>query len=223
MQMKYMMTYYDSISAIKLLSESERGRLFLALLEYGNRDNINDYQMPNFPGKESLLFEMLKSQMDRDENNYDKKCETSRENGRLGGAPKGNKNAKKQPNQPKNNLNNPKKEKEKDKEKDEEKYLPPLSPNGDISPKGNGEVEIAASAAPRGVSAEIKEKFFDDFWAKYPKKVAKEAARKAYLRLKSTTPNKVMAGLLKWKKAEQWTKDGGKFVPNPATFLNQRL
>lgn len=30
----------------------------------------------------------------------------------------------------------------------------------------------------------------------------------------------VMAGLRRWKASEQWTKDKGKFIPHPTTWLN---
>ena len=211
MAREYFLTYHDNLSALKLLSDSERGRLYLALLEYSAKDENPAYENLILNGNEKFLFEIMKTQIDREKEKYKKQCGVNKENGKygsLGGRP--NKTAKPSGKNPPRVLKTPKEEEdeEEDENKDEEKYLPPLSPNGDISPKGNGEVEIAASAAPRGVSAEIKEKFFDDFWAKYPKKVAKEAVRKAYLRLKSTTPNKVMAGLLKWEKTEQWTKDG---------------
>ena len=30
----------------------------------------------------------------------------------------------------------------------------------------------------------------------------------------------IMIGLERWKQSAQWTRDGGQFIPNPATFLN---
>lgn len=47
---------------------------------------------------------------------------------------------------------------------------------------------------------------FARFWSVSPKRVGKLAARKVWTRLRT----------------EQWQRDGGRYIPNPATFLNQR-
>ena len=63
---------------------------------------------------------------------------------------------------------------------------------------------------------------FDRFWSEYPKKVGKKAAQRAFQVAKRTTTIDVMiAAIQKQKRGEQWTKNGGQFVPNPATWLNQ--
>jgi len=64
---------------------------------------------------------------------------------------------------------------------------------------------------------------FDEFWAAYPKKTGKAAALKAWSKLKDI---RIVLGLileaLRWQRtSDQWTKDGGQYVPNPATYLNQ--
>jgi len=68
---------------------------------------------------------------------------------------------------------------------------------------------------------------FDRFWNAYPRKVGKPAALRAWrnlLRIVWTpkTPSELMAGLERWKATDQWQKESGKFIPYPATFLNQR-
>lgn len=62
---------------------------------------------------------------------------------------------------------------------------------------------------------------FDDFWAIYPKKDAKQAAIKAWMKLKPNDDlkNAIIAGVRrdidgKWKGAER------RYIPNPATYLN---
>lgn len=64
---------------------------------------------------------------------------------------------------------------------------------------------------------------FDDFWAVYPKKDAKQAAEKAWLKLKPDDDLKqaIIAGVRRnvdgrWKDAER------RYIPNPSTYLNQR-
>lgn len=61
---------------------------------------------------------------------------------------------------------------------------------------------------------------FDLFWTAYPKKVGKEAARKAFAKVKVSVDVLVSAIELQ-KRCEQWTKDSGQYIPNPATWLNQ--
>jgi hypothetical protein len=61
---------------------------------------------------------------------------------------------------------------------------------------------------------------FDMFWMTYPKKVGKEAAKKAWLKV---NPNlTVVLQALSWQKeSPQWFKNNGQFIPNPSTWINQ--
>jgi len=61
---------------------------------------------------------------------------------------------------------------------------------------------------------------FDDFWKAYPRKVGKDAARKAWA-AKKPPLDETLAAIEAQKGTDQWTKDGGKFIPHPATWLNQ--
>ena len=63
---------------------------------------------------------------------------------------------------------------------------------------------------------------FDQFWKLYPKKKGRKDAAKAWEKLK---PDKIqravlIASLAKHCVSADWTKDGGRYVPNPATWLN---
>ena len=63
---------------------------------------------------------------------------------------------------------------------------------------------------------------FLKFWLEYPKKVSKGTAKKAFTKIKPSEElvNKMVSALNLHKKSEQWNIDGGKFIPNPATWLN---
>jgi len=64
---------------------------------------------------------------------------------------------------------------------------------------------------------------FDTFWISYPKKTAKPTAEKAWNKAKINGEfSSVMTALNKQRESEQWRNDGGKFIPNPATWINQR-
>jgi hypothetical protein len=63
---------------------------------------------------------------------------------------------------------------------------------------------------------------FLEFWNAYPKKVGKGDAFAAYKKIKSPRPglSEILTSIKAHKKTDQWkTKT---FIPNPATFLNQR-
>lgn len=89
-------------------------------------------------------------------------------------------------------------EKEKEKEKEKETKTPPTPRGGD--------------------------KRFDQFWEAYPRKTAKENARKAFAKHKfnDDTLHTVLEALNTQKTSDQWQKEGGQFIPYAATWLNQR-
>ncbi|MGA1385971.1 MAG: hypothetical protein ACO306_04535 [Flavobacteriaceae bacterium] len=64
---------------------------------------------------------------------------------------------------------------------------------------------------------------FDTFWKAYPRKVAKGAARTAWDRTKNIRPSLdiLLEAIEKQKQQEQWQKDGGTYIPHPATWLRQ--
>ena len=67
-------------------------------------------------------------------------------------------------------------------------------------------------------------KGFDAFWAAYPIKKAKAAAKKAWKKLapSQVLQAKILAAVENQKRWPQWNKDGGRFIPHPATWLNGR-
>jgi hypothetical protein len=63
---------------------------------------------------------------------------------------------------------------------------------------------------------------FGVFWAAYPRKVGKDAAKKAFERRRSVVDLEVLLAALELQVAsQQWQRDGGRYVPHPATWLNQ--
>lgn len=77
----------------------------------------------------------------------------------------------------------------------------------------------AKPAAPKGKTAE---KYFEAFWAEYPKKRSKQVALKAWTRLAPNKElyNKIMAALRAQKQSAEWRRDGGQYIPYPATWIN---
>ena len=70
---------------------------------------------------------------------------------------------------------------------------------------------------------EVMQKRFDEFWRNYPKHEGKGAALKAWNKINPSAEllSKMLQTIEKYKKTDQWNKDGGQYIPLPATWLNQ--
>ena len=66
-------------------------------------------------------------------------------------------------------------------------------------------------------------RWFCIFWEEYPKKVGKAAAEKAFIKLKPSAEmlQQMLEAIKAQKQSEQWARDGGQFIPHPATWLNR--
>ncbi len=66
---------------------------------------------------------------------------------------------------------------------------------------------------------------FDAFWKTYPRKVGKGAAHRIWfktLKPDSGLAAQILAAVVAQKKGFAWQKDGGQFIPHPATWLHQQ-
>jgi len=65
---------------------------------------------------------------------------------------------------------------------------------------------------------------FAAFWESYPKKQGKGAALKAWRAIHPSTElrDTIAASVEAQRTCRQWLKDGGQFIPNPATWLRQQ-
>lgn len=74
---------------------------------------------------------------------------------------------------------------------------------------------------PDGADAMTKR--FDAFWKEYPRKIGKQAAQKIYMKVKPdhNLSERMIKAVQEQRQSEQWKKEGGRFIPNPATWLNR--
>jgi hypothetical protein len=65
---------------------------------------------------------------------------------------------------------------------------------------------------------------FERFWRAYPKKKSIGQAQKVFIRINPDEQllASMIAKIEQAKKSEQWLKDGGQFIPYPATWLNAK-
>jgi len=63
---------------------------------------------------------------------------------------------------------------------------------------------------------------FDNFWKAYPRKKSKGNAKKAWKKLKPNEQlqNRILRALEQAKTSVDWLKEGGQFIPYPASWLN---
>ena len=64
---------------------------------------------------------------------------------------------------------------------------------------------------------------FARFWASYPNKKGKDDAWKAWQKREpnEALTERIVAAVEEQKRWPDWTKDGGRFIPHPATWLNR--
>ena len=65
---------------------------------------------------------------------------------------------------------------------------------------------------------------FELFWLAYPRRIQKKRARTVFIRAKKKgilpAIDALIAIVVRHTKQAQWAKDGGEYIPHPATWLN---
>lgn len=92
------------------------------------------------------------------------------------------------------------------------------SPNGSAATEGEGEGES------KGKEKEKKNPLsgFDAFWDFYPRKVKKSEAQKSWVKERCwEQTERILKMLPRQIESPDWTKEHGKFIPHPTTYLNQ--
>ena len=220
MARSYVKVYLDFDQRTQALTEEEKGRLLIAMLRYGL-----DGQTTDLPGNERILWPVFQQILDRDIAAYDAKVE----NGKKGGRPR------KSPVEPVSqeapgaadeltaeetaaeepaaeavpweatpvNQEKPKKTKNEEKRmKNKEKRV--KNKNTPSCTEGEGEGD------------------FEAFYALYPRKQGKRDALLAWEQLApgEALRRRMLEALEKQKQSAQWQREGGRFIPYPATWLS---
>ena len=112
--------------------------------------------------------------------------------------------------------------------------MPNANANANANVNANGKdkntVQVPESDSPVEVKdkekkkhSEVIEERFERFWKAYPRRQGKGDARKAFVKI---DPSEVLLGqmltaILAASMSYQWKKDGGQYIPLPATWLHQ--
>ena len=128
MKLTYIKLFLDYRYAVEPLSDAEKGRLFMALIDYAMLGEV-----PQLNGNERFLFPMMRAQIDRDIKEMEDLSDERSEAGKKGAEAKQAKASKaKQNKQMPDLLSKTSKDKDKDKDKDED-YNPPKPPESDLN------------------------------------------------------------------------------------------
>ena len=93
-----MLLYYEWEDSLDELDDHEYRVMMKALQKYAQTGEISTFSDRTM----RAVYKQIIKAIDRNAERYVNKCAKNRENGKKGGAPKGNQNAKKQPNNPNN-------------------------------------------------------------------------------------------------------------------------
>lgn len=168
-----------------------------------------------------------------------------RENGRNGGRPASTDNQEESKPEPENEKAEPETEAKGNPVETEDK---PFENQNETKPEPNNNQEVTKPepdkiydvdgdkdvdvgiysnppTSPRRGSGRKKSADMDGFalfWQEYPRKAAKAAALKAWQKLNPSPDlvERILDHVRDHKRSQDWIKDGGQFVPYPATFLN---
>ncbi len=196
------MLYFDRlVPALAHLDDAQAGILLRALVEYAQAGTI-----PTLDGLTGFAFDMLRPGIDQDGEAYMRKwahgnyMTYARKCKETGQSPVSEDEYRKQLLESSSNYQLP-------------KPTPKPKPTATASPKSK--TKQNTPAAPDRASD------FSTFWTAYPRKVGKAAAEKAFLKVEAPLQT-LLDAVEAQKRSPQWTRDGGQFIPYPATWLNQR-
>ena len=199
---EYVPIFFDWVEVTGELNAQEKGRLIDAIVLYAQG---GDWQ-EQIKGNERYLFPAFRKQIDR----ANEISEVRKATGSVGGQAKASKEKQTEANDSKakqnvaNDSKIPKKEKEKEKEEEKEEN------------KENKKRDIAHEKA----KAQLE--LFNQFWAAYPHKAAKQDAVKAFAKLNATPEllEIMLKAIEKQMASHQWSDP--QYIPHPATWLNGR-
>ena len=86
-------TYFHLSPVINKLSDAQSGRLYKALLLYGDTGELTDFSDDLAV---DMAFALMRGEIDINFERYNEMCEHNRQNAKKGGAPLGNDNARKE-------------------------------------------------------------------------------------------------------------------------------
>ena len=237
-QTKALMLYLNNREVLEALDDAERGRMTLALMDY-----LESGTLPAFTGAMQMAFIVLRKDVDRSEARWNEECARRSAAGKKSAAVRAAKNFTQEV-----SCENDSEEAESDSPSSNAaepgaaalNSLPSCSTNlSSVQP-----CSTALSSVQHGstdatytntntnsntnTNANTNTKIrnqslsadFERFWQAYPRKVGKQAARRAFARA-DVSLQRLLEALEQQKADPQWQRENGRYIPHPVTWLNQ--
>ena len=81
---------------------------------------------------------------------------------------------------------------------------------------------LARGEKSREEKSTLYDSDFENFWAAYPKKIAKGEAWESWKKARRPPTERLLQVVELAKQTSDWKKNNGQFIPKPATWLNQK-
>lgn len=184
--------YCDLLGVVEKLSDDDAGKLMKHLLQY-----VNDLEPVAPSTLIDIVFEPIRQHLKRDLVRWSGICEKRKISGSKGGINSGKSRRSKQIKQVLKTRSKTKQRQANEADNDND--------NDNVN-------EINTLSG------------FDLFWMSYPKKKSKGQAEKAWSKInpKNGLVEKMLAKIESLRLSKDWIKDGGQFIPYPATWLNAK-
>ena len=236
-----LLIYLNNREVLEALDDAERGQLTLALLDY-----LEYGSLPAFTGALGMAFLVLRKDVDRSVERWEEECARRSAAGKKSAALRAAKKFTPDVSCNSDIIEEAESEAPLNDPEQLSTALNPVedcaaertytNPNPNTNPYTNTNSYTntkthtsAITGTRRGAEASLlseeaagasRERDFGRFWAAYPKKVGKQAARKAFLR--ADAPLDTLLSALERQRGEpQWQRENGRYIPHPVTWLNQ--
>lgn len=207
----FLPVYLDTLEALEELSDEQQMRLIRAMTRYAVKGEEPEFERGT---PERMLWKAMKQRVDSASRSHDKKVKA----GGAGGDAKAEANRSKQPAAEDSTA----KQNVAERSTDEQNVADDSKAYPKAKAKAKAKAEDKAEANKSTERAREAEARFDRFWKAYPRKTAKQDAAKAFARLNPDEAllETMLSALEKQKQSAQWTRDGGQYIPHPATWIN---
>lgn len=207
--MEYITFFPETFAAVKRYAAADRALLYEAMGEYAFCGAEPDWPEDDLKW---LVWESLKQRVDMARN----VSEQRREAGKMGGRPKADESKQKQ--------NKANESKAKQTKATESKQKQAKANESKKSSESEADTEAESESEAERENVRAREDAFGRFWAAYPRHTAKQTALAAFKKL---NPDErllqiILTAIERQKSSPQWARDGGQYIPHPATWLNQR-
>ena len=235
-QTKALMISLNNREVLEALDDAERGRMTLALMDY-----LESGTLPAFTGAMQMAFIVLRKDVDRSEARWNEECARRSAAGKKSAAVRAAKNFTQEV-----SCENDSGEAESD--SPISNAAEPQAADGNRIPECSTDLSsvqhcsTALSSVQHGstdatytntnsntntntnTNTKIRNQSlsadFERFWQAYPRKVGKQAARRAFARA-DVSLQRLLEALEQQKADPQWQRENGRYIPHPVTWLNQ--